>query len=174
MNQINISKFELFQLNPNPSILILSDDKNIILNLFEHFQKFPAVVIFSTKSYYQDIIPNLFIHEYFSECVIERIICRQKLVSVQSNINPKILLIFDDIGIQIDKLKELLLIHRELNISVVLKLNKINTDEITNIVDYFMYKIIKPDNNTKQLYNCFIKHFNSYNQFTQLSNSLNN
>jgi hypothetical protein len=171
MTSIDILEFELFNIKPNSSILVIGANimlsyERFMLTLLEHYKTIPAIVVFSKHDFYKHRIPDMFINKSYDGNIIERIFQRQQIVHNNDKIkNPKVIIIIDDLDYDdYPNLQNLLATHRCYNITLIvsiasnikMKNNKIfSNDFMTN----FDYKFICPQQNKKEIYNYFQNHF---------------
>jgi len=109
---IDLKKFNMASIKPNKKILFIggtNTGKSVLIKdyLYYHQSEFPIVTLISpTEPYnktFKNHVPAIFIHEQFSEELVEQLINRQKKISKDCeddpsyiNVNPCTAIIMDD------------------------------------------------------------------------------
>lgn len=172
MNTVEIKEFDLLEIKPKSTILIMKNkdipnqEKLLIINLLENYKSIPAIVVFSKTNFYESIVPEVFIHPESTNIICEKIIQRQEIMKCSKKIsNPKLLIIID---IEMnDNLNMILDKKEELDVNIIITTNDINNIKISKMDYLFIYPI-----KCKAIYENLKEYFNSYNQYNQLINNL--
>ena len=108
MTEINLKKFDMKSLKDNSVIALIAKRRSgksfLCRDILYHHRGIPAgIVICPTEKanqFYGDFVPNLFIHDDYKECILDKLLKRQSIlkekVNKGSDIDNRAFLIMDD------------------------------------------------------------------------------